>query len=112
MAGEKLFSRDVFDGSDENGLDDVSAFIHSPQDAHVEAAGLSPEMKSNPLLAKPAWPIRLAFFKPSSETGMPDYEMDMDLLPNGVVKKMTIDYGDFTVLGTLSEIEALPNSGC
>jgi EipB-like len=111
MGGEKLFTRGVFDGSDENGLDDVSAFIHAQQ-GHAEEAGLSPQLKNNPLLSPFSWPIRLAFFKTSTETGMPDYEMDMDLLPNGVVKKMMIDYGDFSVLGTLSEIEALPSSGC
>jgi hypothetical protein len=111
LAGEKLFSRNVFDGSDEDGLDDVSVFLHAQQ-AHVEEAGLSPDLKKNPLIAQPIWPVRLAFFKTSTETGMPDYEMDMDLLANGVVRKMTIDYGDFTVTGTLSEIEALPSSGC
>jgi hypothetical protein len=109
--GEKLFSRRVFDGSDEDGSSDISAFI-LPQRALVPEPAPSAKTKKNPLLAGAAWPVHLAFFKIDSETGEPDYEMDMNLLPNGVAQHMKIDYGDFSVAGDLEDVSALKTQVC
>jgi len=68
--------------------------------------------KNNPLLTEAPWPVHLAFFKVRPETPEPDYEMDMSLLPNGVVKTMKVDYGDFSVIGTLEEAQALRPVPC
>ena len=111
QAGEALFTRRVFDGSDEDGDSDVSVFIGTALAADSDK-NFGAELKSRALLASPAWPVRLAFFKPESETGEPDYEMDLVLQANGVARRMQIDYGDFTVSGVLAELEALPKSGC
>lgn len=108
---ERFFTRSVFDGSDEDGLADVSAFI-GPRSEPSQNKPLSAELRNNPLLDKPSWPVRLAFFTPNSETGEPDYEMDMTLQSNGITRSMTIDYGDFTISGVLVSLEALPASGC
>jgi hypothetical protein len=110
MAGEKLFTRRVFDGSDEDGMADVSTFIGPKIEALPPE--IKPDVRANPLLAAPAWPVRLAFFKPDTETGEPDYEMDLTLQANGIVRSMLIDYGDFSVLGTLSSLEDLKAASC
>lgn len=110
-AGDKFFSRRVFDGSDEVGSDDVSAFIY-PQDIKWQSADMGSKLRNNPLLSQPSWPVRMAFFKLDSETGEPDYEMNLNLLNNGIARTMQIDYGDFTVSGKLINIEAMPHSGC
>ncbi|MGE3624062.1 MAG: cell envelope integrity EipB family protein [Bdellovibrionales bacterium] len=111
LSGEKLFTRRIFDGSDEEGISDISAFIGPPL-GEIETTDLSPKLKDNPLLDQPGWPIRLAFFKLNTETGEPDYEMNLTLLSNGVAREMRLDYGDFSVGGTLSDIEALPPVDC
>jgi hypothetical protein len=108
---EKFFSRRVFDGSDEDGSSDISAFI-SPPRAAVQEPGLDNKLKENALVAQPAWPVHMAFFKVGDETGEPDYEMDLSLLPNGIARYMNIDYGDFSVAGNLQEVEALPAQKC
>jgi hypothetical protein len=110
-SGDKLFSRRVFDGTDEVGSNDVSVFIDPPQ-AHWLTADLDPKLKKNPLLETTSWPVRMAFFKIDTETGEPDYEMDLSLLANGIARSMRIDYGDFSVNGTLSAVEALPQPHC
>ncbi len=111
QANEKFFSRRVFDGTDEDGSSDVSVFIDPPQ-AHELETETSPELKSNPLMNQTAWPVRMAFFKVDDETVEPDYEMDLNLLANGVARSMRIDYGDFSVIGTLATVEALPRPHC
>ncbi len=73
---------------------------------------MNSKMKNNPLLSPPSWPVRMAFFKIDTETGEPDYEMNLNLLANGVARTMQIDYGDFSVTGTLSDIEPIPAPGC
>jgi hypothetical protein len=111
-SGQKLFTRRVFDGSDEEGMDDISAFI-GPQNGQLQTAELDPKLKNNQLLSQPSWPVRMAFFKLKTETGEPDYEMNLTLLANGVARDMMLDYGDFSVSGTLSAIEPLSTpAGC
>jgi hypothetical protein len=111
-AGEKMFTKRVFDGSDEDGAADISAFIgdkigaYEPKDPNAKLA------KDNALLQAHAWPVRLAFYKPQTETGEPDYEMDLVLQENGVARSMHMDYGDFTVTGELESLEAAASSGC
>ncbi len=104
---ENFFTHSVFDGSDDDGLALVSAFI-GEGNAKLKLDALNEGVRSNPLLDSMAWPIRLAFFKPESETGESDYEMDLVLQANGIARSMLIDYGDFAVSGTLSTIVALP----
>jgi EipB-like len=108
--GQKFFTRRVFDGSDEDGSSDISAFI-SPQRPVAQETSLNTKIKDNPLLADAAWPVHMAFFA-VSDTGVPDYEMDLALMPSGIARHMKIDYGDFAVTGDLAEIEALPAQQC
>ncbi len=110
-AGERLFSRRVFDGSDEDGSNDISAFI-GPEQAHLQATEVNQKLKSNALLDQPDWPVRMAFFKLKTDTGAPDYEMNLTLMANGVARDMMLDYGDFSVTGKLSDIESIPLPDC
>ena len=111
LSGDHFFTRRVFDGSDEVGSDDVSVFIDPPQ-AHWLETEANPKLKESPLLAQTAWPVRMAFFKIDADTSVPDYEMGLTLLSNGVARSMRIDYGDFSVVGDLKAIEPLPAPHC
>jgi hypothetical protein len=106
--GEKFFTKRVFDGSDEDGSSDISAFISARHD--IKDAALDPKLKDNVLLTQDAWPVHMAFFNPGGET--PDYEMDLALMPNGVSQKMKIDYSDFSVSGHLQQVQPLPAQAC
>lgn len=106
-AGQRLLTRDVFDGADEMGKNEISAFISNPEEI------IAPEGSKNPELRQGrGWPIRMAFFAPDNESDTPDYEMTMVLLENGVATSLTIDYGDFVVDATLDTLEPLPQPVC
>jgi hypothetical protein len=111
LTNERFFTRRVFDGSDEDGEADISAFIGRPAKA-FKPDDLDKDSNDVFLLDARAWPVRLAFFKPETETGEPDYEMDLVLQENGIARSMTIDYGGFSVAGALSKLESLPASEC
>jgi hypothetical protein len=107
-AGERVLTAPVFDGSDREGLNQISAFIGNA------IPDSSPDL---PALAQGgAYPVRLAFFPmkkgEAEETITPDYELTMTLLPNGVARSLLIDYGDFSVEGTLAKLEEIPRPDC
>lgn len=109
LAGENFFSRRVFDGSDETGFADVSAFI-GPEISKEEP--LPKGVADNSLLKSRAWPVRLAFFDPKAPQDTPDYEMDLVLQENGVARNISIDYGDFKIKGTLKKLDSSVSSLC
>ncbi|HZS82061.1 MAG TPA: cell envelope integrity EipB family protein [Stellaceae bacterium] len=108
-AGDQFVGAKVFDGATEENAVDVSAVIGSPQTA--EAGAAEAKVKS-PLLARPSWRMRLAFFPADTKADQPDYELGMRLLDNGVSRDMVLDYGDFAIKATLDSIEALPKPNC
>ncbi len=124
LAGSKVPNQYVFDGTDEKAQSDVSVFLGKPQQL-AEDKTVPEKLRQNPLLQGTAWPTQLAFFPlPAAdsknakadddmdESGTPDYELKLDLLPNSVARGMLIDYGNFTVRGTIKSLESLPESGC
>jgi EipB-like len=108
-AGENFLAAPVFDGSELEGAVLISATI-GPK-AAIGAAPSVTEVKS-PLLQKPSWDVRLAFFPESSNEERPDYELSMRLLDSGISSEMTIDYGDYVVRAKLKELEAMPKPAC
>jgi len=106
MAGENFVSRQVFDGATVDGAVLVSAVIGPRIEPDPEAA------KKSPLLNRPGWRVRLAFFPADQKAEKPDYELGMLLLDNGVSRDMVIDYGEYTIRAKLDDIEALGKPHC
>jgi hypothetical protein len=105
-AGETFISRHIFDGATVENAVLVSAVIGPKVEPDAEAA------KQSPLLNRPGWRVRLAFFPADPKAEKPDYELGMLLLDNGVSRDMVIDYGDYAIRAKLDDIEALPRPGC
>lgn len=105
-AGESFISRLVFDGAAEENAVQVSAVIGAkvPPDPALSKFG--------PLVERPGWRIRLAFFPADPNAEEPDYELGMRLLDNGVSRDMVIDYGDYSIHAKLDDIEALSKPHC
>ncbi|HXC92121.1 MAG TPA: cell envelope integrity EipB family protein [Stellaceae bacterium] len=106
-AGVSFVTRQVFDGSTDENAVQVSAVIGTK--VAVDKVSAKP---SSPLLERPGWHIRLAFFPVDVKAEEPDYELGMDLLDDGVSRDMDIDYGDYTIRAKLDDIEALGKPPC
>jgi hypothetical protein len=104
--GQHFVVRKVFDGSADEGASEVSAVI-GPKLVAAPAA-----QKLDPLLRRPGWNLRLAFFPADSKAEEPDYELGMKLLNDGVSQAMVIDYGEYAIDATLDDIEPLPKPHC
>ena len=100
----------LFDGSKVEAAAPVTTVVLAERESE------SAHLMSKPLGPQPVWPMQLAFFAAEGEAQpgeeLPDFEMTMNIQPNGIVTGLILDFGDFTVRGVLEEIEALPPSGC
>jgi hypothetical protein len=122
QAGDNFVSRQVFDGATVEGAVLVSAVIGpkieppAKADADKTSAGgksADPDPSLNdPVLQRPGWHIRLAFFPADQNAEKPDYELGMTLLDNGISRDMVIDYGDYKINAKLNKIEALGHPRC
>ncbi len=106
--GDNFISRDVFDGSTVENASQITAVV-GPRTEPTEP---KPGAVQNPVLKRPSWRVRLAFFPPDSKSDQPDYEISMRLFDNGVSSEMVLDYTDYIVRATLDEIESLPKPKC
>jgi hypothetical protein len=104
--GENFLSRQVFDGATDENAVQVSAAIGVKITADPAA------MKLSPLLQRPGWRVRLAFFPVDASVEKPDYELGMRLLDNGVSQDMLIDYGEYSIRAKLDDIEPLAKPNC
>ncbi|HXQ51261.1 MAG TPA: cell envelope integrity EipB family protein [Stellaceae bacterium] len=108
-AGDQFISRQVFDGSTVDNASQITAVIGSQIKAGDEPNG---KVGPSPVLQRPSWRIRLAFFPPNGSAELPDYELGIRLYDNGATTDMLLDYGDYVIRATLDEIEALPKPAC
>lgn len=110
LQGSRFDRHLLFDGSKVEAAAPVTTIVLARQDS--EAA----DILKAPLGPDPVWPMQIAFFaaegdaQPGEE--LPDFEMTMNIQPNGIVTSMVLDFGNFTVKGVLEKIESLPDSGC
>lgn len=121
LAGDNFLSREVFDGATEDNASQISAVIGPRIDPTVSsdkaAAGTagdkdkSKALKS-PLIERPSWRVRLAFFPADTKADEPDYELGMRLFDNGVSGDMSLDYSDYVIKAKLDEIEPLSKPAC
>lgn len=58
------------------------------------------------------WPVRIAYFKPSSQSAEPAYEINFAIQRNGVVRSYEVDYGDFSIRADLTKIETVAVPSC
>jgi hypothetical protein len=99
-AGKKFFAVPLFDGTSENGVEDSSsAIIDWKEPMKTEQAMLSPLSSTR---------VRIAFFDHASPSSTPTYEAAMRYWENGVADDMLMDFGDFVMHATLSELSPVP----
>lgn len=102
VAGEKVFQADIFDGSED--ADKVVATTvvigGKEQKSNSETAKMGVLGKEN------SWPVTISYFDDMQNTeGLPIYRANFELYPNGVTRDLHMDYGDFSMRGTLVKLE-------
>lgn len=105
--GQKIMNAKVFDGSDDKGPVEINAVIGKKVKPDSETKF------DKTLMNVGGWSMRLAVFtKNEEDEPLSDYEMTMELLENGIVKNMIVDYHDFSVSQKLVAIEPVKPEEC
>ena len=93
----------LFDGTTAKGAQD--SFI-------VVTKWGGPAASKWPALATlPGGNFHLAFFDRAASASEPDYEVSMHYYDNGVADNLAMNFGDFTMDGTIASFKLLPG-GC
>jgi hypothetical protein len=108
-AGKTILNFPVFDGSDTgekvfNTLTVIGRKLTADERKHDDAAANEPK-----LAGVPRWPVTISYFdKAKTEDSgeqTPVYSIDFELYENGVSRALSLDYNDFTVVGTLTSLD-------
>jgi hypothetical protein len=101
-AGERLVTRQVFDGSGEDALTKATAVIGDAKTVRRDEGG-----------EERRWPVSLAYF-PLAAGGdaLPQFEIAFDLSEGGVLHGVTLDYGEFTLKADLEKLETFARPTC
>jgi hypothetical protein len=103
-AGKHFLSVPLFDGTGADGA----------QDTFVTVENWNPpaEQKWPSLSTLPSGHVHIAFFARDKADETPDYEIGIHYFANGVADTMVMDFGDFTMDGTLDQFEPRRTPHC
>ena len=110
--GKRLFQAQIYDGSEKGKrVYETTAFIGKPVGAGTEQQ-LEVPAKEKGLVELVSWPVSIGYFESKTGDLTPSYQIDFRLYANGVSRELLIDYGDFTIHGTLTSLEYLKAEDC
>ncbi len=101
--GKKTMALPLFDGTTAKGAQD-SFIVVTKWDGPAAS-------KWPALAALPGGNFHLAFFDRKPSASEPDYEVSMHYYDNGVADNLAMNFGDFTMDGTIKTFKLLPG-GC
>lgn len=105
-SGETFYETNLFDGS-ENADKVMTTTVVIGRE--TSAAASDPELKALAALKKDQfWPVDMAYFDLNSESAdgeeLPVYRISFKLHENGVTRDLVMDYGEFSMTGTLVDL--------
>lgn len=106
--GETFYETSLFDGSeDANKVMTTTVIIGKRQ----PPAPSDPETKALSTLSSDGfWPVDIAYFDESKNQGeeVPEYRISFKLHENGMSRDLVMDYGEFSMKGTLVDLSLFP----
>ena len=107
--GETQFNAITFEGTEVEGVKLISAFISKLSRANDENSN---NLSVGELADRPGWMVHIAYFDPEIPTPEPIYEIEVDLLDNGIAKRWLLGYGSYGAEMILKKVESIPASEC
>jgi cytochrome c5 len=103
---KRVFETRVFDGSENGDQSLLTSTIigksEMPEKGDADAGAAGDFAKA------PYWPVTIAYFNDGAAGDpTPVYNMSFKLYENGITRDLTMDYGDFSLTGSLVKLELL-----
>lgn len=111
--GDATLSATVYDGSETGEKAYPTLSVIGKTIAAGQVDGLEEPARTGALATQRRWPVNVSYFD-SEKVGetTPIYTLGFELYENGVSRALRIDYGDFVLDGSLTELRFLPESAC
>ena len=110
-AGGGRDSSIVYDGSDGAKSYRAISFV-GKQRLPGSVAGDVSNPAAAALKGDASWPMTVSYFALEGNPETPDYQVSFDMYDNGVATGLVLDYGDFALSGTLSDLKLLDKPNC
>ncbi len=107
--GETIVSAYLFDGADR-----VGEYYHATASIGRERIGPDQTGALALMQGKRHWPVTIAYFivGEQAEDMTPLYEISTELYENGVNSDLYLDFGDYALDATVTDLELLPQPDC
>jgi len=113
VSGQSLFQARIYDGSEKGRkVYETTAFIGTEVKPGADGTKLEAPAKEKKLGELPSWPVSIGYFELKDGDLTPSYQIDFRLYENGVSRALLINYGDFSIQGTLTSLEYLQPKAC
>lgn len=110
-AGGGRDSSIVYDGSDgANAFRAISFVGREKPPGTIARDGGNPA--AAPLKTARAWPMTVSYYAVDGQAETPEYQVSFDMYENGVVTGLVLDYGEFALSGTLTDLKLLDSPSC
>ena len=109
VAGQKVFSRPLFDGGSLDNPYDTNVYIVHPKDRDDKTQALL--KKAGFAAGLPVWRHQAAFFSMKSGESTPVFELEVDYRADGVAERIIQSFGDFAIRMTPVKMERI-KGGC
>ena len=113
QAGERLINIDTYDASDNGDTDSPATVVIGPASNDPSDVGDEAPIADGGFATMTHWPITVSYFDPDTGSDQtPNYAMSALLYENGILRRLRLDYGNFVLVGTLVQLDALPAAKC
>ncbi len=113
-AGQQTFPADLYDGSEkgEKVYSTMSFIGKANPPGHNRKLGKVASAEA--LDGLRSWPVSISYFElgAANKDSVPSYELAFLYFENGISRQLFIDYGEFSVRGTLKTLELLEQQRC
>lgn len=112
-AGEFQFGANLYDGS-EGGEKYYYTSSVIGRASTGGGGGLTRLAHAGKLSGKTSWPVSIAYFKPETDKvdGVPLYEMRFRFFENGITADLSIDHGEYSLKGEMTDLVMLDANPC
>ncbi len=103
---ESVFEADLYDGSEKGEKVYATTAVIGRLKPDDYNSKLPVVESSQKLSGLKSWPVSLSYFEPGKgqADAVPTYELAFLLFENGIVRNLTLDYGDFALKGDLKAL--------
>ncbi|WP_209008265.1 cell envelope integrity EipB family protein [Roseibium polysiphoniae] len=113
--GESFLVSEVYDGSETGDkIYQTTTVIGEPRLERIPVKGSADASVVNvPQVTH--WPVTIAYFDSTVSDGgeqLPVYQLSFLLYENGISRRMSLDYGDFVIKGSLRDLELYEEVSC